>query len=189
MSRGRRTVPPMTEVASPIGGKLDLRAGLPSDADSLRREMLTILLAFNRFSAAQLGEALGVGAQDIENLRSDPDVMELVLDLRGLLPRPDDINELLMSDAERNIRWLRRLREGQFDHVDPKALRVRERAAEVLLDRQVPKKVAIVASAGPRELDITPRQRDRMKALMGEDDETVVPALPAPPEPPDADVR
>lgn len=157
------------------------RRGLPDDAESLRREMLTILVAFNRFTPQQLQEALGLTPELIEAMRSDPDVVELIRDLRALLPRPGDVNELLMSDAERNIRWLRKLREGRFDHIDPKLLRVRGRAAEVLLDRQVPKKVAVALDV-TRTIDVTPAQVERMRALLGgdpTDGDEVVPTAPA----------
>ncbi len=161
------------ETASPVqGGPRDPRKGLPSDPASLRREMLTILLAFNRFATSQLSEALGLPADEVEALRSDPDIMELTRDLRAMLPRPGDINELLMSDAERNIRWLRKMREGHFDHLDPRIMRVRSRAAEVLLDRQVPRKIAVAVTDDRHVIDVTPAQIERMRQLMGpaEDD-------------------
>jgi len=143
----------------------DLRRGLPTDPESLNREMLTILLAFNRFAPAQLAAAFGLALDDVDRMRQDPDVVELVSDIRGLLPRPGDINELLMSDAERNIRWLRKVREGTFDKVDAKLLRVRTDAAKTLLDRQVPKKVAVSIET-TRAIDVTPMQVERMRKLL-----------------------
>lgn len=159
----------LVETASPVaaGTKRDPRAGLPSDPESLRREMVALLLAFNRFSPVQLSAALGLPPAEVDALRSDPDIAELAIDLRALLPRPGEINELLMSDAERNIRWLRKLREGRFDHLDPKMMRVRARAAEVLLDRQVPKKIAIAVTDERRAIDVTPAQVERMRRLLG----------------------
>lgn len=142
------------------------RGDLPDDPDSLRREMLAMLLAFNRFTAGQLAEALGVSEDELARLREAPDVIELIRDLRCLMPRPGDVNELLMSDAERNIRWLRRVREGKFDHVEAKLLRVREDAAKALLDRQVPKKLAVVSAERDTYIDVTPGQVDRMKRLL-----------------------
>lgn len=143
----------------------DPRKGLPTDPETLRREMLTILVAFNRFQPSQLAVALGATEDEIQEMRADPDVMEVVRDLRALLPRPGEINELLMSDAERNVRWLRKLREGRFDGVNPRQLRIRARAAEVLLDRQVPKKVAVSVEAPP-PIEVTALQVERMRALM-----------------------
>ncbi len=142
------------------------RGQLPSDPESIWREMVALLLGFNRFSVEQLSNALGVPETEIETLRADPDLVQLVRDLRAVMPMPGEINELLMSDAERNIRWLRKVRDGLIDD-DPKRLRIRERAAETLLDRQVPRKVAVqVTDEKPRAIDITPQQHARMRALL-----------------------
>lgn len=179
----------MTRVKTkpPLAGPATARAGLPTDPESVKREMMALVLAFNRFPAEQVAAMFGESIEYVELMRADPDVRELLLDLRALLPKPGDINELLMCDAERNVRWLRKLREGAFDDVDPKMLRVRERAAEVLLDRQVPKKVAVTLDTSTRAIDVTPRQVDKMRALLALPKPTQPDELEPAPETPDAD--
>lgn len=142
---------------------------VPADRGTLTREMLTILLAFNRFSPDQIADTLGLPAATIRAMRSDPDVLEAIEMLTSLLPRPGAVNELLMSDAERNIRWMRGVREGRVDGQflgnDDKTLRIRADMAKALLDRQVAKKVEI-APAPLREIDVTELQRKRMERLL-----------------------
>jgi hypothetical protein len=142
------------------------RGTLPDDPESIWREMIALLLSFKRFSTDEIAHAFGVADSEIEALTADPDLVGLVRDLRAVMPMPGEINELLMSDAERNIRWLRKVRDGLIDD-DPKRLRIRERAAETLLDRQVPRKVAVqVADERPKAIDITPKQHARMRQLL-----------------------
>lgn len=142
------------------------RGQLPTDPESIWREMMALLLSFKRFSVEQIAQAFGIPETEVETLVADPDVVSLVRDLRAVMPMPGEINELLMSDAERNIRWLRKLRDGLIDD-DPKRLRIREKAAETLLDRQVPRKVAVhVTDEKPRAIDITPQQHARMRSLL-----------------------
>lgn len=147
------------------------RGSLPDDKETLWREAVILLLAFKRFSVAQIALALGVQPEAIEELRQQPETRETLVDLRRLMPKPRDVNDLLADDADRNVRWLKRLRQGRVDGVtlgtDPKTLRVRQRAAEVLLDRQVPRKVALAVTANaPKTLDITPTHIERMRGLL-----------------------
>jgi hypothetical protein len=80
-----------------------------------------------------------------------------------------------MSDAERNIRWIRDVRDGKIDGIqlgsDGKTLMVRANMAKALLDRQVAKKVD-VSVQGLRTVDITEYQRQRMRALVDGRDDT-----------------
>lgn len=152
--------------ATPATVSRGARGTLPADPESIWREMIALLLGFNRFSVEQIARAFGVEETEIETLRADPDLVQLVKDLRAVMPMPGEINELLMSDAERNIRWLRKVRDGLIND-DPKRLRIRERAAETLLDRQVPRKVAVqVEATQPRVIDVTPQQHARMRQLL-----------------------
>jgi len=140
-----------------------------ADAATLTREMVTILAAFGRYSTVQIATAMGKPPEEIAQVRQDPDVLEVIATLRSLLPQPGEINELLMSDAERNIRWIRDVRDGKVDGVqlgtDGKTLMVRANMAKALLDRQVAKKVD-VSVQGLRTVDITDYQRQRMRALV-----------------------
>lgn len=140
-----------------------------ADEATLVREMVTILSAFGRYSPAQIAKVVGRPEEEILTVREEPEVQEAMLTLRSLLPRPGDVNELLMSDAERNIRWLRNLREGRVDGgvlgIDSKTLLVRARAAQLLLDRQVARKVEITAKE-LRVIDLTDVQRARMRKLL-----------------------
>jgi hypothetical protein len=151
--------------AAPAG---DPRSGLPRDVESVRVEVIAILLAFDRFSAPEIADALGIDAAIVEGVRDDLATAAMVNDLRAYLPPPGDVTALLKNDAEANVQWLRRMRDG-FIKDDPKLLRVRQRAAEVLLDRQVPKKLAPVRidTKGAKAIDVTPEQAGRMRLLMG----------------------
>ena len=140
-----------------------------ADDDTLVREMVTILASFGRYSNEQIGAVLNRPPEEVAARRETPEVLEAIATLRSLLPRPGDVNEALMSDAERNIRWVRNLREGIVDNVrigtDAKTLAVRTSAAKMLMERQVAKKVEVVAP-GLRTIDVTPQERDRMRGLL-----------------------
>lgn len=158
---------------------------VPADAVTLQREMVTILSAFDRFSAEQIASVLVLPLEAVKHLRRDPEVLDMIALLKSVLPRPGDLHELLMSDAEKNIRWLQRLRDGLVDgtKIDDRsatALRVRARAAEVLLDRQVAKKVEIQATP-IRTIDITDAQMERMRGLIGDGAVVQIEATPPPP--------
>jgi len=150
-------------------------AFVAADAATLTREMVTILAAFGRYSTAQIAAAMGKPPEEIATVRQDPDVLDVIATLRALLPQPGQINELLMSDAERNIRWIRDVRDGKVDGIqlgsDGKTLMVRANMAKALLDRQVAKKVD-VSVQGLRTVDITEYQRQRMRALVDGRDDT-----------------
>jgi hypothetical protein len=160
-----RTVPNPEDPAGPL---------VPADEDTLVQEMVALLSAFRRFSGGQIAIALHIPAERVVELQAQPAVQEMAEALRAILPRPGELNELLMSDAERNIRWLRGLREGRVDGeklgTDAKMLRVRSRAAEVLFDRQVAKK-AEPHSAPSRIIDISDVQLTRMRKLLGPPDD------------------
>lgn len=137
---------------------------LPSGAESIRFEAMLIVLAFDRYTIEQIADAFQIPAAMIEACMDDPVARGKVNDLRGMLPATGDVQTLLANDAERNLQWLQNLRDGNI-RGDDKTLRVRARAAEVLLDRQIPKKVAEpVAAKVPR--DVTPENMDRMRGLL-----------------------
>lgn len=163
MSRGEH------ERKVPDPDRLNSAKLVPADGETLLREAVTILLAFKRYSRQQIAEMLNVSLERIAELGSDPEVQSAIDGLTSLLPRPGDIHELLMSDAEKNIRWMRDLREGRVDGValgrDDKVLRVRADMAKALLERQVAKKVDISVKE-VREVNITPIQRERMTKLL-----------------------
>lgn len=159
------------------GGQL-----VSADMETLTREMVTILCAFGRYSIEQIAQVTGRAAADVSALRNSPEVESAILTLKSLLPRPGDVHELLMSDAERNVMWMRELREGRVDGVtlgtDGKTLMVRANMAKALLERQAPKKVEV----GPqtlRTIDITPTQRERMKSLLFTPAPKALPPSPA----------
>lgn len=156
---------------------------VPADDETLLREAATILLAFKRYSQAQVAAILQVGIERVIELGSDPEVQSAIDGLTSLLPRPGEINELLMSDAERNIKWMRDVREGRVDGqrlgADDKTLRVRADMAKALLSVQVAKKVDIAVKE-IRAIDITPIQRERISKLLEAPIEVEASATPKP---------
>lgn len=133
------------------------------------RQVVTVLLAFKRFSSPAIARALHVDVTAIEAVAAEPEVRDTAAALRRLLPKPRDVEEILMADAERNIRWLRRVREGKVDRerlgTSGRALQVRIDAAKALLDRQVPRRLSVMAPVR-RVIDVTPAHLAMMEQVL-----------------------
>lgn len=155
----------------------------PAPGELLTREAVMILSAFRRFSPAQIAATLRIGVEEVQAIRDDAECRDIIETLSGTLPRPGDLHDLLMSDAERNVLWLRKLREGRVDGdvlgTDAKTLAVRAGAARSLLERQIPKKVEVHAIPA-REVTYTDEAYGRMSRLLQGDYHMPTPALPAP---------
>lgn len=143
------------------------------------REMLLLLLAFNRFAPADIAHAFGKDPAELEAMCSDPEVIRTRRALTRMLPGEQDIETVLLDDAEANFRWLRNLRRGyvdgkKLDSLDPKILRERRAAAQFLGERQIAKKVPAVDITVSRgrgrnddaAIDVTPADEKRIASVM-----------------------
>jgi hypothetical protein len=155
--------------------------------DPTWREAALLMIAFGRARLDEIAKAMNVDLTVIQELRRDPSAQSAIAATRRILSRARNATDLLAEDAERNILFLSQLRDGIVDgHVldplDPKFIRERREAAKILVERQVPKRIAVTGGLDARApIDITPAQEEHMRKMLEAFPES--PSAPAAPEP------
>jgi len=158
--------------------EIEAEAGAETEAPkrSIATEMLTILLAFERFGPEELARAFGCSEAEIEELDHDPETRKMRAALKRVLPGHRDVARILQDDTDANFRWLRNLRRGFIDgrratSEDAKIIRERRAAAQFIGERQVAKKVppAEVSITRGRDdvIDVTTEDEARIARVMG----------------------
>lgn len=158
------------EVAAAVADKVER---IENDVETRRVQVAAMLFATREFSREEIGEVLELCPKHLHQLMCSPLFQALVRGYRGVIPSPEQIAEKIMRDAPRNVAFIKRVRDGRVPGT-PEALRVRTKAAEMLLDRQAPKRMALETEETKRTVIIETHQLDRMRQLMGPIDSGVV---------------
>lgn len=106
------------------------------------RLLMAILFASGAYTDEQIAERCNTGIAVVRVMRQSPLFMALVNSCRERFREKcmDYVLDDIMADAAGNVGWLKDVRDGNVVD-DPKSLRVRLRASELLYSRQVPKPV------------------------------------------------
>lgn len=146
-----------------------------------KAEMLAMMLATGRFSLAQLAKFLDLTPAYIQTMRKSPLFANQVKKWQDKIYASivDAAISDLLADSQENIAFLRSVRNGEIEDDEPAVMRARLRAAEVLLDRQVPKASNALEDTGGVHITINTEARERFKKAAIEVES--VEALPSPP--------
>jgi AcrR family transcriptional regulator len=115
--------------------------GLPPHSREPVQDLMAILLATGRFTDADVAARCGVSRQTVHTWCSSPLFQALIESYKQKFADQaiDRVLDAVLADADANWKWLQGLRGNAYD-TDPKVLRLQLRAAEVLFDRQLPKR-------------------------------------------------
>ncbi len=134
-----------------------------------RHELAAMLIATGRYTDKEIAEHLHITPTRLAVVKRSPLFQVLVTKFRERVHEAiyqDAVSEI-MEDAQKNIKVLKGLRDGDF--IDAKVAKVQLGAAAILFDRQVPKTVHTTREVSGT-VTLEKKDASRLAAIAEEDD-------------------
>lgn len=138
-------------------------------------QVVAMLLATGKYTVLEIARQLSVPPSRIYALKSSQLFQTLVAEYAARFQSDaiDDVMHELREDALHNVKFLMNVRDGK-EKDSPKDMPFRMRAAEILFDRQLPKKTDQGSATPKVVVNISTERRTRMEAAMTEDGGDVI---------------